>query len=84
MDGDELYALDAEIYANEPFVEVTIDSPGVREVRETNFCRLTVRSHSSGKAIVLASIDNLWKGAASQAVQCLNLMYSRPETEGLL
>ncbi len=84
MDGDELYALYAEIYANEPFVEVSLESPGVREVRETNFCRLTVRKHSSGKAIVLASIDNLWKGAASQAVQCLNLMYSRPETEGLL
>lgn len=84
MDGDELFALYAEMYANEPFIEVTMESPGVRDVRETNFCRLTVRSHSSGKAIVLAAIDNLWKGAASQAVQCLNLMFNRPETEGLL
>ena len=30
-----------------------------------------------------ARIDNLWKGAASQAVQNLNLMFGRPETEGL-
>ena len=83
-DGDELLALYAEQYADEPFVEVTTDSPGVRDVRETNLCRITVRSHSSGKAIILSAIDNLWKGAAGQAVQCLNIMYGRPEGEGLV
>ena len=82
-DGDELLMLYAEVYANEPFVEVTTDSPGMRDVRETNRCRITVRAHSSGKAISIAAIDNLWKGAAGQAVQCLNLMFGRPETEGL-
>jgi len=82
-DGDELLALFAEYYASEPFVEVTSESPGVRDVRETNRCRITVRAHSSGKVIVLSAIDNLWKGAAGQAVQCLNLMFGRPETEGL-
>ena len=38
----------------------------------------------TGRVIVFAAIDNLWKGAASQAVQNLNLMFGRPETEGLL
>ncbi len=33
--------------------------------------------------MVFAAIDNLWKGTASQAVQSLNLMFDRPETEGL-
>jgi N-acetyl-gamma-glutamyl-phosphate reductase len=33
--------------------------------------------------MVFSAIDNLWKGAASQAVQNLNLMFDRPETEGL-
>ena len=37
----------------------------------------------NGPVIVFAAIDNLWKGAASQAVQNLNLMFGRPETEGL-
>jgi N-acetyl-gamma-glutamyl-phosphate reductase len=35
------------------------------------------------RAIVFAAIDNLWKGAAGQAVQNLNLMLGLPETEGL-
>jgi N-acetyl-gamma-glutamyl-phosphate reductase len=82
-DSDELLAIFAMAYANEPFVEVSTESPGVRDVRETNRCRITVRSHSSGKAIVLAAIDNLWKGASAQAVQCLNLMFGFDETEGL-
>jgi N-acetyl-gamma-glutamyl-phosphate/LysW-gamma-L-alpha-aminoadipyl-6-phosphate reductase len=33
--------------------------------------------------VVLSAIDNLMKGAAGQAVQCLNLMYSFDETFGL-
>jgi N-acetyl-gamma-glutamyl-phosphate reductase len=36
-----------------------------------------------GRVIALAAIDNLWKGAAGQAVQDLNLMLGLPETEGL-
>jgi N-acetyl-gamma-glutamyl-phosphate reductase len=34
--------------------------------------------------MVFAAIDNLWKGAASQAVQNLNLMLGLEETAGLL
>jgi N-acetyl-gamma-glutamyl-phosphate reductase len=33
--------------------------------------------------LVFAAIDNLWKGAASQAVQNLNLMFGLDEREGL-
>ena len=33
--------------------------------------------------MVFASIDNLWKGAASQAIQNLNLMFGLPEEEGI-
>jgi N-acetyl-gamma-glutamyl-phosphate reductase len=32
---------------------------------------------------VFAAIDNLWKGASSQAVQNLNLMFGLPESEGI-
>ena len=34
--------------------------------------------------MAFAAIDNLWKGAASQAVQNLNLMLGLPEGEGIL
>jgi N-acetyl-gamma-glutamyl-phosphate reductase len=80
-DLDQLYA---DAYAAEPFVELTSKPPGVRDVRETNICRISVhRDERTGRAIVFAAIDNLWKGAASQAVQNLNLMFALPEDEGL-
>ncbi len=74
-----------ERYAGEPFIEVADGPPGVRDVRDTNFCRIHVRTDErTGKVIAFAAIDNIWKGAASQAVQNLNLMFGRDETEGLL
>ena len=73
-----------DFYADEPFVEVVQSPPGVRDVRETNFCRISVHNdHRTGRVLVFSAIDNLWKGAASQAVQNLNLMFGRPEGEGI-
>jgi len=72
-------------YGDEPFVELADAPPGVRDVRETNLCRIhaTVEP-ATGRVLVFAAIDNLWKGAAGQAVQCLNLMLGLDETAGLL
>jgi N-acetyl-gamma-glutamyl-phosphate reductase len=72
------------VYEDEPFVELVDSPPGVREVRDTNFCRIhaTVEP-ATGRVLVFAAIDNLWKGAAGQAVQDLNLMLGLPEEEGL-
>jgi N-acetyl-gamma-glutamyl-phosphate reductase len=83
-DRDELGVLFAEAYADEPFVELATRPPGVRDVRETNICRISVhRDPRTGRVIVFGAIDNLWKGAASQAVQNLNLMFGLPEGEGI-
>lgn len=80
----ELLDLYAAHYAHEPFVELTGASPGVRDVRETNIARIKVtRDARSGRVLVFAAIDNLWKGTSSQAVQNLNLMFGYPEAEGL-
>ena len=74
-----------DAYAGEPFIELVDRPPGVRDVRETNFCRVFAHhDRRVGRAYVFAAIDNLWKGTASQAVQNLNLMLGLPETEGLL
>ena len=56
----------------------------MRDVRDTNLCRIhaTVEP-ATGRVLAFAAIDNLWKGAAGQAVQDLNLMLGLPETEGL-
>jgi N-acetyl-gamma-glutamyl-phosphate reductase len=78
---DELYA---GAYADEPFVELAAVAPGVRDVRDTNLCRiLAVSDPRTGKLLVFSAIDNLWKGAASQAVQNLNLMFGLDEAAGL-
>jgi N-acetyl-gamma-glutamyl-phosphate reductase len=82
-DGD-LQDLLREAYDDEAFVELAGQPPGVREVRDTNICRIhAVADERTGKLLVFAAIDNLWKGAASQAVQNLNLMFGRPEGEGI-
>ncbi len=81
LDLDALYQ---DAYDGEPFVELSMTPPGVRDVRETNICRISVHSDErTGRAIVFAVIDNLWKGAASEAVQNLNLMFGLDEGEGI-
>ncbi len=80
----DVHQLYLEQYAGEPFVEVAASPPGVRDVRETNVCRISVhRDARADRVIVFAAIDNLWKGAASQAVQNLNLMFGLGEGEGI-
>jgi N-acetyl-gamma-glutamyl-phosphate reductase len=85
VDQVELDRLYREAYADEPFVELALGAPGVRDVRETNICRIhAVSEPRTGKLLVFSVIDNLWKGTASQAVQNLNLMFGLDETESLL
>ena len=74
----------AAAYAGEPFVELVARPPGVRDVRETNLCALhVVEDERTGRTLVFAAIDNLWKGTSSQAIQNVNLMLGFPEGEGL-
>jgi N-acetyl-gamma-glutamyl-phosphate reductase len=85
VSADQLRGLFEDAYADEPFVELADSPPGVRDVRDTNMCRIhaTVEP-ATGRVLVFAAIDNLWKGAAGQAVQDLNLMLGLDETAGLL
>lgn len=85
--GEEVdaHALYEERYGDERFIELVTTPPGVRDVRETNFCRIQVHPDPrTGKVFVFGAIDNLWKGTASQAVQNLNLMFGLDEATGLL
>jgi N-acetyl-gamma-glutamyl-phosphate reductase len=79
---DELRELYASAYGDEPFVEVVDSEPRTADVRDTNRC--VVHAQVVGdRVLAFAALDNLWKGAAGQAVQDLNLMLGLPETEGL-
>ena len=81
---EELAELYRDRYEGERFVEVVDEPPGAAAVRETNLCRIHVAvDRESGRTLAFGAIDNLWKGAASQAVQNLNLMLGLPEEEGI-
>ena len=83
-EGVDARAVLAEAYAGEPFVQLVDRPPGVRDVRETNLCAIHVHEERrTGRTIVFAAIDNLWKGTSSQAIQSLNLMLGLPETAGI-
>ena len=78
----ELYK---KFYKNEPFIRIKPDGvfPRIKDVVKTNFCDIGVKGF--GKTIiVICAIDNLLKGASSQAVQNMNIMYKLPEVTGLL
>ena len=83
VSDDEVRSLLEDAYRDDPFVEVVDSPPGVRDVRDTNLCRIHATA-VAGTVMVFSAIDNLWKGAAGQAVQDLNLMLGFDETEGLL
>ena len=83
-DEAELRDLYRGRYADERFIELVDAPPGVADVRETNYCRLHVAlDREGGRAMAFGAIDNLWKGAAGQALQNLNLMLGLEEGEGL-
>lgn len=79
----ELLDLYREEYADCPFIRIVDQLPKTRDVAGTNFCDITVR-FSRNQLIVLATTDNLVKGAAGVAVQNFNLMAGFPETLALL
>jgi len=83
----ELLSIYAEQYKNEPFVVVLDEGelPQTQSVRGSNFCHIGVKVvERNNLAIVMSAIDNLTKGASSQAMQCMNIIAGFDETAGLL
>jgi N-acetyl-gamma-glutamyl-phosphate reductase len=72
-------------YRGEPFVILRgAHPPELREVRGTNRCAIGWHhDDATGRAVIVTAIDNLGKGAAGQAIQCMNLLLGLPETMGL-
>jgi len=77
----------AAAYKHEPFVRLCPPGiwPAVNDVKHTNFCDIAWATDDATSHLVISSaIDNLTKGAAGQAVQCMNIRLGLPETMGLL
>ncbi len=84
---ETLHQIYAEVYQNEPFVKVMElgSFPELRSVQNSNFCHIGVHADPRTKRIIaIGAIDNLGKGASSQAVQNMNIMYGWIESAGLL
>lgn len=83
--ADGVLAAYREFYRDEKFVRVTESLPDTKNVATSNFCDISVRVDArTNRLIISSAIDNLTKGAAGQAVQCLNLVCGFEETLGLL
>jgi N-acetyl-gamma-glutamyl-phosphate reductase len=82
LSRDELQQLFRDFYDGEPFIDVIDGAPHTADVRDSNRARVYA-TVAGDRVVSFAAIDNLWKGAAGQAVQDLNLMLGLPETEGL-
>jgi len=73
-----------DAYAGEPFVVVSERVPSTKATQGSNCAHLSARyDPRTDTVIVLSAIDNLVKGTAGQAIQCLNLMAGLGETTGL-
>ena len=82
---DDVLTAFRDFYKGERFVRVSKALPDTKNVQETNFIDISARADArTNKLIVVTAEDNLTKGAAGQAVQCLNLAFGYDETEGLL
>ena len=73
-------------YTDSPFVRLWDDGlPEIKHAAYTPFCDIGWRvDEATNRMVIVACLDNLLKGAASQAVQNLNLMCRLDERMGLL
>jgi N-acetyl-gamma-glutamyl-phosphate reductase len=83
-DEAEVRQIYKDFYKDEPFVRVSDAPPHTKHTWGSNMCLVyPVIDPRTNRLIVIGCIDNLMKGAASQAVQNMNLMLGLPETAGI-
>ncbi len=85
--ADELLARYQDHYMGERLLRVQAAIPEIRDVRggpEIHLGGFTVDARDARRVTLVAVLDNLGKGAASQALQNLNLALGLPEYEGIV
>jgi N-acetyl-gamma-glutamyl-phosphate reductase len=85
LSPEALQAVYADAYAGEPLVKITSEIPLVRDAASQPWATIggfTVDPERR-RGVVVVTLDNLLKGAASQAMQNLNLALGFPELEGI-
>ncbi len=81
---EQVQAAFEKAYLSKPAVRLTGDDlPRIQNVEYTPFCDIAWKVQGE-HIIVISAIDNLLKGASSQAMQCLNIHYGFDELASLL
>jgi N-acetyl-gamma-glutamyl-phosphate/LysW-gamma-L-alpha-aminoadipyl-6-phosphate reductase len=86
----DLWRIYRQAYASEPFIRIVHERGGIHRHPETkilagsNYADVGwALDERTGRVVALCAIDNLMKGAAGTAIQCLNLMCGFPEQMAL-
>jgi N-acetyl-gamma-glutamyl-phosphate/LysW-gamma-L-alpha-aminoadipyl-6-phosphate reductase len=90
IENKDIWRAYRDFYGNEPFVRLVKDPtilhglPDPKTLIGSNYCDVgfEIDEHAE-RLVVFSAIDNLIKGAAGNAVQCMNLMMGFDETSGL-
>ncbi len=90
LDEKDIWRYFREDYGEEPFVRLVRAKRGIYRYPEpkilagSNYCDIGFEADpGQRRLVVVGAIDNLMKGAAGSAVQCMNLMLGLPERRGL-
>lgn len=90
VEEKDVWKLYRERYNTEPFVRLVKDRTGIHRYPEpkmlagTNWCDISFeKDPASNRLVVMSAVDNLMKGAAGSAVQCMNLMCGFEENTAL-
>ncbi len=86
----DIWGLLRSTYGKEPFIRIvrsnkgTFRYPEPKIIAGTNYCDIGFEiDPNSNRLVVFSAIDNLMKGAAGSAMQCMNVIIGCPETKGL-
>lgn len=84
--AEELHEIFTEFYKDEKFIRILPlgSTANLKNVRMSNYCDISLHFDGrTGRAVVVAAIDNMVKGAAGQAIQNMNILFGLSEDSGL-
>lgn len=86
----DLWRAYRQVYRNEPFIRIVKEATGIYRYPEpkilagSNYADVGFEfDPTTGRIVAMGAIDNLMKGAAGTAVQCMNVIMGWEETLGL-
>lgn len=71
-------------YRKSKIVRILDTIPCIKYVANSPFIDINIYGDEGGNIIIVSAIDNLLKGASSQAVQCANIVCGYDDFEGLI